>query len=241
MAIGKTKQVADGKVSVIRIKSKDKDGKALVPQMFEISDAPEKEGGDWTVREKYEDRFGGNLFKVERSEGEWEGKTYDKIKLYFKDPEINETYIFDGRMSSVARNLYLALANAETFDNLSVSLYKSENKNTGKVYTNVSLWQNNGGDKGTLIKGKYKNEELPKPEVTKNKKGEVIATDYTELDELVKKEIDELVKRVDAAQKGAKPTAPKTTAPTPKAEKTEKPAKAKTDKGTPPEDDSIPF
>lgn len=239
MAIGKTKLVADGKVSVIRIKSKDKDGKALVPHQFEISDAPAQDGGEWVVREKYEDRFGGNLFRVERSEGEWEGKTYDKIKLYFKDPEVNETYIFDGRMSSVARNLYLALANLETFDNLSISLYKSENKSTGKVYTNISLWQNNGGEKGVLVKGKYKNEELPKPEITKNKKGEVIATDYTELDELVKKEIDELVKRVEASQKGAKQIASKTSK-VEKSEKVDKPVKAKTEKQDV-EDEDIPF
>ena len=237
MAIGKTKQVADGKVSVIRIKSKDKDGKALVPHQFEISDAPAQEGGEWTVRDKHEDRFGGNLFRAERSEGEWEGKTYDKIKLYFKDPEVNETYVFDGRMSSVARNLYLALANLQTFDNLSISLYKSENKSTGKVYTNISLWQNNGGEKGVLIKGKYKLDELPKPEITKNKKGEIIATDYTELDELVKKEIDELVKRVEANQKGNKPTAPKTV----KAEKTEKPTKATKVKNEDVGDEDIPF
>jgi hypothetical protein len=209
MAIGKTKQVAEGKVSVIRLKAKDKDGKPITPHMFEISDAPTQEGGEWTVRPKLEDRFNGDLFKVERSEREWEGKAYDVIKLYFKDAEAGETYIFDGRLSSVARNLYLALANLESYDGVSVNVYKSENKKTNKVYTNVSVWQN---DK--LVKGKYALEDLPKPEVTRNKKGEVIATDYTELDELVKKEVDELSKKVEAAQKnGKKKVAPKAEKP----------------------------
>jgi len=47
------------------------------------------------------------------------------------------------------------------------------------------------------------------------KKKEVIATDYTELDELVKKEIDELAKKVEAAQKGGKKAPKPTPVPAP--------------------------
>lgn len=222
MSIGKTKQVAEGKVSVIRIKSKDKEGKPLTPHLFEISDAPEKDGGEWTVREKMEDRFGGDLFKVERLQKEWEGKSYDVIKLYFNDTEAKETYILDGRLSSVARNLYLALAALERYDNLSISLYKSVNKKTDKIYTNISVWQSSGpGDKGSLVKGKYTFDQLPKPEVVLNKKKEVVSTDYTELDDLVKKEVDELIKKVEAAQKSTSRKAPAKAAPTKEVEAAE--------------------
>jgi hypothetical protein len=206
MAIGKRNQTPDGKVLVIRIKSKDENGVVMTPYQFEISEPPQTEGGEWTVRPKLEEQFGGDLYKVERTTKIWKekNKEYDVIKLYFKDDEAKEVYLFDGRLSAVARNLYLALANLESYEGVSISLYKSENKTTNKVYTNVSVWQN---DK--MVKGKYPLDKLPKPEVTLNKKKEVIATDYTELDDLVKKEIDELAKKVEAAQKNVKKTAPK--------------------------------
>jgi hypothetical protein len=206
MAIGKRNQTPDGKVLVIRIKSKDEAGVVMTPYQFEISEPPQTDGGEWTVRPKLEEQFGGDLYKVERTTKIWKekNKEYDVIKLYFKDDEAKEVYLFDGRLSAVARNLYLALANLESYEGVSISLYKSENKTTNKVYTNVSVWQ-----KDKMIKGKYPLDKLPKPEVTLNKKKEVIATDYTELDELVKKEIDELAKKVEAAQKNTKKPAPK--------------------------------
>jgi hypothetical protein len=195
MAFGKRNSGIGGKLLVFRLKSKDANDAVLVPNKFQISVPPEVEGGEWTTKPDYEQEFEGDLIKVDFDEGEYEGKTYDIVRLYFKDSAGEYTYLFDGRLSSVSRSLYLALANLQTFDGIRISLYAKPDAE-GKQWTNVSVWQ---GD--TMIKSALDWKTLPKPDIVKNKKGEIISRDYTDLDEIVKAELVKLAERVEAAQK----------------------------------------
>ncbi len=207
MAFGKRNSGIGGKLLVFRLKSKDSAEVPLVPNKFQISIPPAVDGGEWTVKPEYEEEFEGDLIKVDFDEGEYEKKKYDIIRLYFKDSAGEYTYLFDGRLSSVSRSLYLALCNLQTFDGVRISLYAKPDAE-GKQWTNVSVWQ---GD--TMIKSALDWKTLPKAEITKNKKGEIINRDYTDLDDLVKAELAKLGERVEAAQKGGKKTAKAPKAP----------------------------
>ena len=100
------------------------------------------------------------------------------------------------------RNLYNSLLNLETFENVSFSLYKVKGKketNKDKEYSAISVWQNDN-----LIKGKFKNDELPKPEVITNKAGVILSRDYTDLDNFLESHLAELAKRVANPAKAVK-------------------------------------
>jgi len=239
MAFGKRNSGIGGKLLVFRLKSKDSADVPLIPNKFQISVPPAVDGGEWTTKPEYEEEFEGDLVKVDFDEGEFEKKKYDIIRLYFKDAAGEYTYLFDGRLSSVSRSLYLALCNLQTFDGVRISLYAKPDAE-GKQWTNVSVWQ---GD--TMIKSALDWKTLPKPDIVKNKKGEVISRDYTDLDELVKAELAKLAERVEATQKGGTKKSEKTETQ-PEAEKTEKPVPKKSSKKTetPPvdvNDEDVPF
>ncbi len=70
------------------------------------------------------------------------------------------------------------MLNLTSGDNVSISLYQTKSKKDGKIYPSISVWQNDN-----MIKGKYANEEIPQPEEVKNKKGEVLQRDFSEMNE----------------------------------------------------------
>lgn len=193
MALGNTNQQSNRKLLILKLKSKDENDVSLVPNMFQIS---EKVGDKWVARPELEARVSGNLTKVELGEGEWNKKKYGTVKLFLEDAATDELYLLDLRYNSLSRNLFNSLSALESFDNLSVSNYKSKSKKDDKEYANISLWQ---GDK--MVKGKVALDALPKPEVITNKAGEVIQRDYAEVDTFYKTQLEALVPRVAAAQK----------------------------------------
>ena len=189
MALGNTNQPqSNRKLLILKLKSKDENEVSMIPNLFQIS---EKVNEKWTPREQLEARVSGNLTKIELSEGDWNKKKYGIVKLYLEDPATDELYLLDMRYNSLSRNLFNSLLALESFENLSISNYKTKSPKDGKEYANISLWQ---GDK--MIKGKNPLDSIPKPEVIKNKAGEVISRDFTDVDNFIKAQLVELVARV---------------------------------------------
>lgn len=194
MALGNHNQQSNRKLLILKLKSKDENDVPMVPNMFQVS---EKVDDKWVARPELVDRVSGKLAKVELGEGEWNKKKYGTVKLYLEDGD--ECYLLDLRYNSLSRNLFNSLAALEAFDNLSISNYRSKSKKDGKEYAAISLWQ---GDK--MIKGKVELTALPQPDVIKNKAGEVVQRDYTEVDAFYKTQLEALVPKVAAAASAAK-------------------------------------
>ncbi len=165
MALGSTNVQSDNKLVILKIKTKtiDKETKKEIPAIPHVFQVTEKVDGKWVANDDYIYRFNGDLTKVDFDTGEWEGSTYDIIKLMFVDTDAKEQYLLDLRTGGNFRalaNSILALDPANT-TGLSVSLYKTHSDKTNKDYSNIALFQGPKGEKGALVKGKYKWEEMP--------------------------------------------------------------------------------
>ena len=189
MALGTNTPKSDNKLFILKLKSKDENGVAMVPNKFSVS---EKLDDKWTPRPELEAAVSGNLVKIELGEGEYQGKKYDTAKFYLEDSEAKEMYLLDLRYNLLSRNLFNSLINLTTFDGVRVSNYKSKSKKDGKEWAAISLWQ---GD--NMVRGKYAFEVIPKPDEIKNRAGEVVQRDFAEVDGFYREQLKELAMRVN--------------------------------------------
>lgn len=206
MAIGKRKSsLPEGPLFILRVKNKtiDPESKkevALTPNKFEIR---EKINDKWTARPQLETQVGGDLIKIEFDKGEWEGNEYDIVRMYLRDEDAKETYMLDLRLTNLSRQLMGCVLALETFENLSVSMYATTSKKDGKTYPNISLWQN---DK--MIKSRFKLDEIPAPEVIKDKKGVVQKRIFTEVDQFFLEHLKVFAEKVNGKTPKAVTAAP---------------------------------
>lgn len=190
MPLGQENQSND-KAYFLRIRTQDKDKQPIIP---EFSVQEKNEEGKY-VDLKPVHRVGGNLTSIKvgkRIVTNAAGikQEIDDIKAVINDPDKSEVYFVDIRPGQLARNLYNALLNLKSGKNVSISLYQSKPKpnQDGRTYASVALRQNE-----ELVKGLYERDTLPAPEEVKNKKGEVLQRDYSELNEFFFEKLKGLV------------------------------------------------
>lgn len=216
-----------------RSKTKDKDGKSIEidKPFFEVG----RVNPETTKIEKTEERpteVSGDLSGIQFKTREFNGVSTAHTILFLKDADSKETYHMDltGRIST--RSLFNALLNLESPKGIKISIYRSK-----KGYESFGVEQN-----GVNVKWKYELKDLPQPEKIMNKKGEVIQTDFSEVDAMFENGLKELaVKFGFSAGKKDEPAAKETPAPAPKpAGKTTSKPSAPAKENIAPEED-IPF
>jgi hypothetical protein len=203
MAIGKKKNY-DGKLFIINVVSKLIDEKTNKPVPLDMAhfQVKEKVGDKWVSRPTLETQVSGDLVHIELVKGEYEGRSYDIVKLLLADEEEKENYLLDLRSNMLTRNLFNSLCNLVSFKNLSISLYKSKSKkDPSKEYTNISIWQD-----GNWVKNKFQVEDVPAPEEIKDRKGVVQKVDFTEVDAFYIQHLKDLAVRVKTANNSNKKT-----------------------------------
>ena len=123
----------------------------------------------------------GVLEKIEEHSYTWEGETIKTLKFHIRDTNAlnknhdQELYILTMNFNGLSRNILNTLASSKSLiGSVEFSFYQNKNG-----YPSVGILVN--GERGEWM---YPVEELNKMvEVVKNKKGEVVSTDTTELDE----------------------------------------------------------
>ena len=170
---------ADGKLSVLRLRTKDAAGKPITPE-YAVSEKNTE--GKW-VEVDTTQYVSGNLVKVEIKEKQWEGETYNTVNLYLKDGK--DLYLIDCRINMLNRSLFNAFLSLDTFENLSISTYMQKSKKDGKEYGAISLRQ---GEE--LVHWKYSQSELPKP-VSVTFKGKTM-NDFSQADAFFLEKLKEL-------------------------------------------------
>lgn len=216
MSLGNDNQQNNGKLYILKIKNKDKEGKPT-PAFFEVS---EKVDGKWQATSQT-NRVGGNLTKIAFDKGEWNEQEYHIVKLTLNDPEKEENYLLDLRMNLLARSLYNSLLSLETFNDLSISLWQS--KKEDKTYDAVSVKQLD-----ERVNWKHSLDSLPKVEVFKVGGKKVVSTE--KLDEFYLNDLANLAINVGNASKNGSGT--------PKVEKKKAVAKEKVEEAAPSDDSS---
>lgn len=223
---------SNGKLVVLKIKTKDAEDKA-VPPYFSVS---RKVDGKFKEVAQ-ENRFGGRLKEFKLEKYTWEEQENDVIKVFLEDEVEDEdtgelekeTYLLDLRFNLLSRNLLNTLVGLSKGDYIDISLYEKTSKKDGKVYPAISVWKD-----GELAQWKFRLEELPP--VAEVKVGKKVVRDYEELNSFYLAAIEKF-----NAQVVTEPVAEE-----PKSEKKSKKNKAKAaanldDAADEEENDGVPF
>lgn len=194
MSLGKKSNLPEGELMYLRIKTKDQDDKEVIPAVFTVS-KKNQESNKWETVPKTESAVSGDLFRIDLGKGVYQEKEYKTVKIYLRDNKENEIYILDLRYNLLSRNLFNSLVNLTSFNGVSISLYKTKGKkpeNKDKEFSAIAIWQ---GD--AIVKGKFRSEELPKPEEVKNSKGVVLQRDFSALDDFLEVQLKELKAKLE--------------------------------------------
>lgn len=169
-----------GDLIILEFKTSDADKKPIKPE-FSIRRKNAETGRYEAQGSVYE--FTGNLKTIVTKVKEYkkDGKIIDSkevVDLYFQDGE--ETYLVPFSYRIASRSFFNRILNLTSGDNLKVLCFRDD-----RGYEVVVLYQN-----GTIVKGKYSREELPKPqEFVRKGKTERI---YDEVDAFMKAKLEEL-------------------------------------------------
>lgn len=159
------------------------DGKVEdVDPHFEISRVGE-DGKIAKTAETAKEVFG-DLIRIEFKEREFKDKQTKHAVLYIRDGK--ETYHLDLTYRISTRSLFNAFLSLEDAKNLKISYYLSK-----KGFESFAVRQ---GDE--LVKWKYELKDLPVAEVIKDKKGVVIKTDYSDVDQFFENKLIELSEKL---------------------------------------------
>lgn len=175
--------------------SKLVDGKDVkVDPHFEIS----RVGADNKIAKTNETctEVSGDLIKLELKDREYNGKVTKHAILLIKDGA--DTYYLDLTYRIATRSLFNALLSLPNPKGISIGYY--ENK---KGFEAFSVRQND-----VVVKWKYEIADLPKADVIKDKKGEVVKTDYSEVDAFFEDNLRELSESFFGPAKAAETAAP---------------------------------
>lgn len=186
MALGNKNYDANGKLFVLKIKTKNAEQQE-VPPFFQIS---EKVDGKWTDTGNKQTSVSGILTNIESKESEINGDIVKSVSVFLKDKD--ETYLIDIRYSILGRGILNSLISLEdSSQEIEISLYQNK-----KGYASACVRAN-----GEILSWKFKLDELPKPDEIKDKKGNLIKRDYSEIDEFFDNEVSELKSRLENTPK----------------------------------------
>lgn len=210
MPLGQENQ-SDNKPFFLRIRVQDKDKQPIVP---EFSVQTKNEQGEYVELPNVK-RVAGDLVSVKISKRTVKtpagNQEVDDVKVVLEDKKNQEVYFVDARPSQLGRNLYNSLLNLTNGKEVSIALYQTKPNDEGKVYPGIALRQNN-----ELVKGKFSREEVPAPEEVKNKKGEILQRDYSEVNSFYFEKLKDLVssfveEKTVVTEREANEPAPKST------------------------------
>jgi len=179
MALGNKGYDQNGKLLVLKIKTKNAEGQE-VPPYFQVS---EKVDGSW----KETDNTGitsvtGQLNNLEVKQKEFNGDIVRSVSVYLKDGD--ETYLIDIRYSILGRSIINSLINIEdTSKPVEISLYQNK-----RGYSASAV--RSGDD---TVSWKFGLDEQPKPEELRDKKGTLVKRDYSEVDDFFDEKVNEFL------------------------------------------------
>lgn len=127
----------------------------------------------------------GELIDIRFGTGEFDGKEYNTCAIYLRDGD--QTFkVKSGweRMTTPIRQVLLRLLSLQSPANVQISFFGAKGE-----YKNAAVKSN-----GEKLEAMFTKEELePKIERIKNKKGETISTDFSELEEFIMKTVKEYI------------------------------------------------
>jgi hypothetical protein len=196
MALSNGNGLSSGPLIFLNPRSKDKDDNK-VPPHFEIA----RVGEDKKIKATGETatKVTGDLLRPRFTTREFKGVENKHFILYIKDGD--ETCNLDLTYRISSRSLMNAILSLTDPKGIEISIYESK-----KGYEALSLWQ---GDKMVPWKFDGRKGEIPEADVIKDKKGTIVKTDFSEVDEFFESNLKAWADKLFGAEK-AKNDAPAT-------------------------------
>lgn len=159
-----------------------KDGKEveLEKPRFEVSRV--NADGNIEKTDETATNVSGNLVKLDLKEREIKGQKTKHVVLYLQDTDANETYFIDFTYRISTRSLFNSMLSLKDSKDIELSIYRSK-----KGYESFGLRQ-----AGEQVSWKYNLDELPQAEQIKDKKGAIVKTDFSEVNEFFETELRSL-------------------------------------------------
>lgn len=211
MALSNGNGLSSTPLIFLNARSQDKEGNKVAPH-FEIA----RVGEDKKIAATGETatKVSGDLLRPRFTSRDFKGSPTKHLVLYIRDGD--ETYNLDLTYRISSRSLMNALLSVTDPKGVEISIYESK-----KGYEALSLWQ---GDKMVPWKFDGRKGEIPEAEVIKDKKGAVVKTDFSEVDEFFENALKVWADEVFGPEKAKSDTAASAKTETP----AENPAPAKT-------------
>lgn len=170
MALSNGNGLSSTPLIFLNARSQDKEGNKVAPH-FEIA----RVGEDKKIAATGETatKVSGDLLRPRFTSRDFKGSPTKHLVLYIRDGD--ETYNLDLTYRISSRSLMNALLSVTDPKGVEISIYESR-----KGYEALSLWQ---GEKMVPWKFDGRKGEIPEAEVIKDKKGAVVKTDFSEVDE----------------------------------------------------------
>lgn len=192
--LGNDNQNDNSKLFILKIKTQDAEKHKIDP-CFQISEK-NKETGKWATTGTVTS-VSGDLTRLEIKEHEYLGEKYNSISAYLKDNDTQEMYLLDLRMNLLSRSLCNSFLGLTDYTGLKISLYT--NKKNG--YPAISVRSH-----GELAHWAYALTDVPTVDEIKDKKGNVVKRDYSDLDNFYIEKLRELSARLNSHESApAKP------------------------------------
>jgi hypothetical protein len=245
MALGTNTSFGGGPLVFLTPRSKDKEGHKIDPY-FSVG----RVGADNKIQQTEEKPtlVSGDLVSLDIKEREFTTQAgakekRDEVALYLRDREANETYRVPYGFNISGRGVFNSLVTLKKtgdFGGLQIDYYRNR-----AGFDAFSVKQ-----RGEKVPWAFKIEELPAAEKITDRKGNVIKTDFSDVDEFFKKHLLEISEMLGKGKKqdengstaNRTPTTPAASAPKPSTTTTKAATPAAP---TPPPaenlDDSIPF
>lgn len=161
-------------------KSNDKNFELYKLKIVKETDVPifvkkEKKGDSWVETDEY-DMMEGRLKKIEAGSYVYEGKEKKTFAMFMDDG--NASIKVDCSLNNMTRKMLNYLSGAASIGNVKLTARKWGKKDSDKKYPTVFVEVN--GQKSDVG---FPYDQLPKVEEIKNKKGEVLSKDDSELND----------------------------------------------------------
>lgn len=195
MALSNGNGLSSTPLIFLNARSQDKEGNKVAPH-FEIA----RIGEDKKIAATGETatKVSGDLLRPRFTSRDFKGTPTKHLVLYIKDGD--ETYNLDLTYRISSRSLMNALLSVTDPKGVEISIYESK-----KGYEALSLWQ---GDKMVPWKFDGRKGEIPEADVIKDKKGAVVKTDFSEVDEFFETHLKTWADEVFGPEKAKSDAAP---------------------------------
>jgi hypothetical protein len=191
MALSKEDTKSSNKLYVLKVKTKDLEGKPA-PVHFQVSEK-NVQSGKWVPTGEIKN-VTGDIVSVNVTDEVFNDEPYHAVKITLEDNEAKESYILDAKFNMLSRSLFNSLLSLKSHKDIKIGVYQTAAKEGRESYAAISVRQ-----AGEKVSWAYEIKDLPP--VTEVKAGTKVIKVYDDLNEFFIPKLKNLNEKVKGWRK----------------------------------------